>query len=437
MLSPAQVLPFLQHDDASVRDLALAYFSTAHDPSPATADDVWRMLDTKGPGKDQTAPYSALQSLPQNEISLRRTVEALNTTKNGTERDSLQSVILALPFGILNRFRDVTDDAPLDEAARQQVTLRFKLAEIPASELWERLASNAAALDESADCDGDELDTASAMVEALTRSPESAQWALAELGDKSSVSFLKAFAIQLLGTMRHRPSAPLIADYLTLDPHADLVIEAAEAALMKIGGNAVVQILRERYSGLSDGLQFYFARILSAIKTPQSELALNQLISIQTKIDQRTALAESACNLAATVPGLLSQLYQMIKTDKWDRTMADLDESVVALFTMVNNNVPELPQWRAALDDTKARTSARRSAHREWFERSQRKQKTIKSIFDASQEDPDVIWDTLDSKPQDTGAAIPAPIRRSAAKVGRNDPCPCGSGKKYKKCCGK
>ena len=28
------------------------------------------------------------------------------------------------------------------------------------------------------------------------------------------------------------------------------------------------------------------------------------------------------------------------------------------------------------------------------------------------------------------------PIVREAAKVGRNDPCPCGSGKKYKKCCG-
>lgn len=26
---------------------------------------------------------------------------------------------------------------------------------------------------------------------------------------------------------------------------------------------------------------------------------------------------------------------------------------------------------------------------------------------------------------------------RKAEKVGRNDPCPCGSGKKYKKCCGK
>jgi uncharacterized protein YecA (UPF0149 family) len=27
------------------------------------------------------------------------------------------------------------------------------------------------------------------------------------------------------------------------------------------------------------------------------------------------------------------------------------------------------------------------------------------------------------------------PYVRAAPKVGRNDPCPCGSGKKYKKCC--
>lgn len=26
---------------------------------------------------------------------------------------------------------------------------------------------------------------------------------------------------------------------------------------------------------------------------------------------------------------------------------------------------------------------------------------------------------------------------KSAGKVGRNDPCPCGSGKKYKNCCGR
>jgi len=30
-----------------------------------------------------------------------------------------------------------------------------------------------------------------------------------------------------------------------------------------------------------------------------------------------------------------------------------------------------------------------------------------------------------------------APVKREGRKIGRNDPCPCGSGKKYKKCCGR
>ena len=37
---------------------------------------------------------------------------------------------------------------------------------------------------------------------------------------------------------------------------------------------------------------------------------------------------------------------------------------------------------------------------------------------------------------QDGELQTQAPVARSAPKIGRNDPCPCGSGKKYKKCCG-
>ena len=52
--------------------------------------------------------------------------------------------------------------------------------------------------------------------------------------------------------------------------------------------------------------------------------------------------------------------------------------------------------------------------------------------------------DTLEGKkPADLlegGRLLPEKVvtfRREQPKVGRNDPCPCGSGKKYKKCCGK
>ena len=35
-----------------------------------------------------------------------------------------------------------------------------------------------------------------------------------------------------------------------------------------------------------------------------------------------------------------------------------------------------------------------------------------------------------------TGPCVPGTVVRKAPKIGRNEPCPCGSGKKYKKCCG-
>lgn len=48
-------------------------------------------------------------------------------------------------------------------------------------------------------------------------------------------------------------------------------------------------------------------------------------------------------------------------------------------------------------------------------------------------------WDGILS--QEKRAGITKDFKQSkmavSSKVGRNDPCPCGSGKKYKKCCGK
>jgi uncharacterized protein len=55
-----------------------------------------------------------------------------------------------------------------------------------------------------------------------------------------------------------------------------------------------------------------------------------------------------------------------------------------------------------------------------------------------------VVEDMIDSafafyhhyEPARSRASAPATIRRGAPAPGRNDPCPCGSGRKYKRCCG-
>ncbi|MCH8828915.1 MAG: SEC-C domain-containing protein, partial [Planctomycetes bacterium] len=83
-------------------------------------------------------------------------------------------------------------------------------------------------------------------------------------------------------------------------------------------------------------------------------------------------------------------------------------------------------------------------------------QQVTSSIFRLEQESPEFVgslWEITSTQHEDAqigsdygdGAAmaddgdVPAieTIRNRGPKVGRNDPCPCNSGKKYKKCCGR
>jgi preprotein translocase subunit SecA len=41
------------------------------------------------------------------------------------------------------------------------------------------------------------------------------------------------------------------------------------------------------------------------------------------------------------------------------------------------------------------------------------------------------------SRGEEAEPSKPKTVVREGKKVGRNEPCPCGSGKKYKKCCGR
>jgi len=72
------------------------------------------------------------------------------------------------------------------------------------------------------------------------------------------------------------------------------------------------------------------------------------------------------------------------------------------------------------------------------------KSETLGILFRIQLAEPDHIEDLQQPKEQPLvfsgGGDAPAakkPVKREAKKVGRNDPCPCGSGKKYKKCCGR
>jgi preprotein translocase subunit SecA len=71
------------------------------------------------------------------------------------------------------------------------------------------------------------------------------------------------------------------------------------------------------------------------------------------------------------------------------------------------------------------------------------KEQTLGILFRIQIEEPKKIDHLRQPKEQQLqfsgaeGPAKPKPVQRKTQKIGRNAPCPCGSGKKYKKCCGR
>ncbi|MCL2577795.1 MAG: preprotein translocase subunit SecA [Defluviitaleaceae bacterium] len=67
---------------------------------------------------------------------------------------------------------------------------------------------------------------------------------------------------------------------------------------------------------------------------------------------------------------------------------------------------------------------------------------TVRGLFNVAivteqqpQMEQTVDMNQISTNSSETAAAVKKPTRRSEAKVGRNDICPCGSGKKFKQCC--
>ncbi|HMA67983.1 MAG TPA: preprotein translocase subunit SecA [Desulfosalsimonadaceae bacterium] len=72
------------------------------------------------------------------------------------------------------------------------------------------------------------------------------------------------------------------------------------------------------------------------------------------------------------------------------------------------------------------------------------KEETLKILFRIQISEPSRVNELSQPQEQEmnfshgeAGQQKKKPVKRAGDKVGRNDPCPCGSGKKYKKCCGR
>jgi hypothetical protein len=411
MLTPEQVVPFLAHEKFYVREHAASYLAGAHDPSPATADDFWRAMDVIGPAGARVL-RSKLEQMPQTPESYRRTLQALAATNDPEAISELQDVLHRLDLKLLQSYRDEVL-AHVKDDQREHLRKRLELAEREPTALWQELMAHGKELGEAGMGEFDQQ-ISERLIEALGRNPgESAGSAMELLGDSDIIDWREVFAVQALGAMRCEGATDLLLGKL-LPEDGDVVHEEVFRALIRIGSTGVIRKMEEFYPGKPWHVRLYLHEPFGRIKRPESEEALLRLIEMEQEKDLAGFLATSLCELCPR-PEALAMLRDRLAAGRLDDDETALSEMILPAGEMVGYRPPEARRWERRAAREEERTDRMRDLWKAYEAESERKKSAADALSDGEWED--------------------QTYRRESAKVGRNDPCPCGSGRKYKKCC--
>lgn len=203
-------------------------------------------------------------------------------------------------------------------------------------------------------------------------------------------SFNGIVHVYIIGLLQLEKYIPQLANLLMRDE--DILLEEVASSLIRFQSDEVV---REVAPYIKKSESVIFAT--SIVENIKSDLAVKVLIEAYdetTELDEQECIVEALCHQFTkdALPVVEKQMKNEYRT-----TLVDMEQLAYSFYKIIGESHPELYLWKEE------------ALHREMEYRN------------AARND-DLLRNT--------------PVRNDQ-KVGRNDPCPCGSGKKFKKCCGK
>ena len=203
-------------------------------------------------------------------------------------------------------------------------------------------------------------------------------------------SFSGILSVYMIGLLKLSQYIPMLASLLVRDD--DLLLEEAAFALIGFQNDDVV---KEVVPYLKKPESIIFATsVVENIKTDLAVKVLREAYRAAEELGDQDLLIEALCHQLskAALPEISLHME-----NEYLSGMVDIEQVVYSYYSILNEQHPELEVWKHAAFES------------EMDYRNAQKQTNLLQ-------------------------SVPA---RNENKVGRNDPCPCGSGKKYKKCCGK
>jgi hypothetical protein len=416
-LSDEQIKHGMLHPDADVRFACLHYFADCHSRDDSVMTVVIEALERFGRTEAFTYTHP-IAGLAQTEGTVRWVIEELKNQPRRTEEqtsylDSLSGILCrAEPRLILPFESEILTAQGFDPGAAEPLSRRLKLLSWDGDGLWRELE---AICEEGKDKDfaGDlRYDEAEHLVEALGRDGDRhADRMMGLLAIKidtyenNPLTWMEPLMVRLAGELRYQPAIPLVVAKLHDD--TEVMNEECQTALVKIGDDGVVQALRDAYVTAEWPFRLYAQGALGHIHTDLAVQTCIELLDNEQDLDLKNWLAQSLVQRFSYEGNERARKVLLSDPDLYH-----LKRALLTACKLMGQDFPELEQWRKDIEEETLRKPFLygRTSESSWSQ-----------------------------TPSATSAAAPAfrqaPYLKPEKKVGRNDPCPCGSGKKFKKCC--
>jgi hypothetical protein len=428
MLTPSQVFPFLENPLWCVRVSAARYLSDASNTAPVTDADIWQIIE-KSDAAEWPGLIRVLPNVRATETGLMKALRALNSWTNGSALLNLSEALLDVDRDLLlAKWEAVAPQVERYSRLRDDWRARRELAEMTADDLWAAFLATAEEQNDDKASEKKGLNrVAERLIEALARHPAAiAPRVMSLLQDESIMDWREVHGTDLIGRMQYHPGVDVLLDKLRVD--GDYTLEAAARSLVQLGTTEVLRKIADRFGRENNTFRIYAAGALGNINHPAAEAVILTLLAPEKDFDTRTSLLGSLCDLCPATPETLELIRQCVLRGEYVRMIDRIDQRLAVVAHIVGYDFPEKEEWLEDAERQEQRMAKGLRHDNDFFTR-----KMWLHWMDGGDPFAEVReqWqdDSIeDDEPTET-------FVRDEPRIGRNDPCPCGSGKKYKKCC--
>ena len=427
MLNPKELKPYLLHEDEPVRNVVVEYFADSWCRDEDIVPMIIQACDRFGE-EENIRGLNACRRFPIAEQPFLDLVARLSSVTEMTgvagvnASSHLNRAIATAPVGLLIQH----ETAILESARQTKETMDFiqhrrEFAGWSAQQVWEELQAYARRSEEKKYVNDIDHVYVDALIEALAPCdvPDTETLCtLLKLPD-DECGWLEIFLIDLAGERRVHETISILVDKFRID--TDYMLERCSEALAKIGDPEAVRLIRNAFPNESWSYRLYTSSLLGKVKVEESEDAIIALLESESDATIRTNMCFGLCKLFSRRG--VDVVRQEIRKG-YDSGLVELEEELLPVAHIMGIDLPEADDWRQ-----------KREAREQFRAQRQKEMNELGSRYAVLKEqgiDPFTKLGSSPHKPERTEAAT---YQRHDDKVGRNDPCPCGSGKKYKKCC--